>query len=100
MSEQFTLPFSFGDQTQSDLLGGKGANLAEMVKIGLPVPPGFTITTQACRSFLSSGTIPAGLYDQVDASLTELEKITGKEFLQAFIRIQKSFLKWLPCPKN
>ena len=80
MSEQFTLPFSFGDQTQSDLLGGKGANLAEMVKIGLPVLPGFTITTQACRSFLSSGTIPAGLYDQVDASLAELEKITGKEF--------------------
>ena len=55
MAEQFIFPFTFGDRTQSDLLGGKGANLAEMVKIGLPVPPGFTITTKACQEFLKSG---------------------------------------------
>lgn len=52
MSAQLIHPFTFGDRTQSDLLGGKGANLAEMVRMGLPVPPGFTITTQACREYL------------------------------------------------
>ena len=50
----FIHPFTFGDRTQSDLLGGKGANLAEMVQIGLPVPPGFTITTDACRQYLNA----------------------------------------------
>ncbi|CAB5048261.1 unannotated protein [freshwater metagenome] len=47
MSERLIHPFTFGDMSQKDLLGGKGANLAEMVRIGLPVPPGFTITTPA-----------------------------------------------------
>ncbi len=56
MASQLIYPFSYGDRTMSDLLGGKGANLAEMVRIGLPVPPGFTITTQACREYLSTGT--------------------------------------------
>ena len=61
MSAQLIHPFTFGDRTQSDLLGGKGANLAEMVRMGLPVPPGFTITTQACREYLASGKMPEGL---------------------------------------
>jgi pyruvate, orthophosphate dikinase len=61
MSARYIYPFSFGDRTQSDLLGGKGANLAEMVKIGLPVPPGFTITTLACQEFLLTGQIPESL---------------------------------------
>jgi pyruvate,orthophosphate dikinase len=73
-------PFTFGDRTQSDLLGGKGANLAEMVRIGLPVPPGFTITTQACREFLSTGQMPAQLPAEISASLTFLEGTLGKEF--------------------
>jgi hypothetical protein len=47
--------FSEGDKDQKDLLGGKGANLAEMVKLGLPVPPGFTISTEACRAYLAAG---------------------------------------------
>ena len=51
--------FADGDRSQSDLLGGKGANLAEMTGLGLPVPPGFTITTEACRAYLSDGTTPA-----------------------------------------
>ena len=59
MAKQFIYPFTFGDKSQSDLLGGKGANIAEMVQMGLPVPPGFTITTEACREFLSSGTVPS-----------------------------------------
>ena len=73
-------PFTFGDRSQSDLLGGKGANLAEMVRIGLPVPPGFTITTQACREFLSTGEMPASLPEEIAESLTFLEKSLGKEF--------------------
>ena len=63
----FIYPFSFGDKSQSDLLGGKGANLAEMVKIGLPVPPGFTITTHACREFLRTGALPQKLIEELDA---------------------------------
>lgn len=80
MTAQLIHPFTFGDRTQSDLLGGKGANLAEMVRIGLPVPPGFTITTQACREFLTSGQMPAGLPAEISASLELLEKSLGKEF--------------------
>lgn len=80
MSHSFIFPFSVGDRTQADLLGGKGANLAEMVKIGLPVPPGFTITTEACREFLASGKIPATLQSEIDAALKDLEKTLGKEF--------------------
>ncbi|MCF8535239.1 MAG: pyruvate, phosphate dikinase, partial [Candidatus Nanopelagicaceae bacterium] len=76
----FIHPFTFGDRTQSDLLGGKGANLAEMVKIGLPVPPGFTITTEACREFLVNEKIPEALPAQLEAALANLEKELGKEF--------------------
>ena len=56
----FVRDFADGDRSQADLLGGKGANLAEMTGLGLPVPPGFTITTEACRAYLSDGTTPAG----------------------------------------
>ena len=80
MAEQFIFPFTFGDRTQSDLLGGKGANLAEMVKIGLPVPPGFTITTNACQEFLKSGHSPKSLPAELDAAMTALEKELDKEF--------------------
>jgi phosphoenolpyruvate synthase/pyruvate phosphate dikinase len=80
MAEQFIFPFTFGDRTQSDLLGGKGANLAEMVKIGLPVPPGFTITTKACQEFLKSGHSPATLPAELNAAMTALEKELDKEF--------------------
>ena len=62
----------------SDLLGGKGANLAEMVSLGLPVPPGFTITTGACQVYLESGSQPAELQEQIDTALAELEKSMGQ----------------------
>jgi pyruvate,orthophosphate dikinase len=58
--QRYVFDFSEGDKDQKDLLGGKGANLAEMVKLGLPVPPGFTVSTEACRTYLSSGTAPVG----------------------------------------
>ncbi|MFP4347588.1 MAG: pyruvate, phosphate dikinase [Thermodesulfobacteriota bacterium] len=63
------------------LLGGKGANLADMARIGVPVPPGFTVTTEACNAYLSSGgKFPEGLWDQELAALKTIEKQTGKTF--------------------
>jgi len=67
------------DQVKA-LLGGKGANLAEMTRLGLPVPPGFTLTTDACRAFLRSGSWPKGLWEGEVAALRELERRTGKRF--------------------
>jgi len=75
---RWVVPFAQGDASMRDLLGGKGANLAEMARIGLPVPPGFTVTTEACRSFRAVGDVPEGLFDQVDAALAELESATGR----------------------
>ncbi|GCD88379.1 pyruvate, phosphate dikinase [Nocardioides sp. LS1] len=70
--------FSDGDKDQKDLLGGKGANLAEMTNLGLPVPPGFTITTEACRAYLAAGHEPDGLADEVSAHLATLEAAMGR----------------------
>jgi pyruvate,orthophosphate dikinase len=80
LAKQFVYPFTFGDKSKSDLLGGKGANIAEMVQMGLPVPPGFTITTEACREYLATGLVPTELVAQVKESLSKLEKIVGKKF--------------------
>ena len=57
----YVYDFTHGDKDQKDLLGGKGANLAEMTNLGLPVPPGFTISTEACRAYLEAGDVPDGL---------------------------------------
>ncbi|OIV37651.1 pyruvate, phosphate dikinase [Mangrovactinospora gilvigrisea] len=75
--------FTEGHKDLKDLLGGKGANLAEMTNLGLPVPPGFTITTEACRAFLGEGEEPAGLRDEVSAHLAALEEQMGKKLGQA-----------------
>ncbi len=72
--------FKSGDKSQKELLGGKGANLAEMVQIGLPVPPGFTITTDACRHYLLTGEFPANLVTELFDFLDKLEVETGKKF--------------------
>ena len=58
---RYVYTFAEGSKDDKDLLGGKGANLAEMTSLGLPVPPGFTITTEACRAFRSIGHAPEGL---------------------------------------
>lgn len=72
--------FSEGDSSQKDLLGGKGANLAEMTNIGLPVPPGFTITTEACNAYREAGqTFPEGLLDQVAEHRKHLEEAMGRQ---------------------
>jgi pyruvate,orthophosphate dikinase len=70
-----------GKASMKNLLGGKGANLAEMSALGLPVPPGFTITTEACNRYYADGRqYPDGLAAQVEASLARVEEITGKRF--------------------
>jgi pyruvate,orthophosphate dikinase len=73
--------FTEGDASQRHLLGGKGANLAEMSRLDLPIPPGFTVTTDACRAYLASdGTVPAGLWDEVAVGLREIERQVGRRF--------------------
>ncbi|WP_374346434.1 pyruvate, phosphate dikinase [Phenylobacterium sp.] len=70
-----------GDASMKNLLGGKGANLAEMSSLGLPVPPGFTITTEACVHYYANGrSYPAELAEQVKAGLAKVEQVTGKVF--------------------
>jgi pyruvate,orthophosphate dikinase len=74
-------PSAEGRGSMKDLLGGKGAGLAEMTSIGLPVPPGFTITTDVCREFTRNGMkMPKGLSEQVRKALTRVEKVTGCVF--------------------
>jgi pyruvate,orthophosphate dikinase len=70
--------FSDGDKDQRDLLGGKGANLAEMTNLGLPVPPGFTIDTEACKAYLAAGREPEGLAEEVTDRLAALEEKMGR----------------------
>ncbi|MEU3460268.1 pyruvate, phosphate dikinase [Streptomyces sp. NPDC006733] len=83
VSQKFVYDFTEGNKELKDLLGGKGANLAEMTNLGLPVPPGFTITTEACKVYLDSGDEPAELRDEVSAHLDALEQKMGKKLGQA-----------------
>jgi pyruvate,orthophosphate dikinase len=70
-----------GNAGMRDLLGGKGAGLAEMTKAGLPTPPGFTITTEACNDYFAAGErLPDGLWDDVLEAVKEVEHRTGKGF--------------------
>ncbi|HTZ04887.1 MAG TPA: PEP/pyruvate-binding domain-containing protein, partial [Gaiellaceae bacterium] len=63
-----------------ELLGGKGIGLAEMTQLGVPVPGGFTITTDACRAYLREGGVPEGLDEEIDEHIARLEEQTGKRF--------------------
>ena len=81
MSTKRVYLFREGDRSMRDLLGGKGANLAEMTNIGLPVPPGFTITTEVCTEYYDNGrTLPAALFAEVEAALKDVESDLGKKF--------------------
>lgn len=71
--------FREGNASMKDLLGGKGANLAEMTNIGLPVPPGFTITTETCNEYSATGKLPDGLWEDVLAALADVERDMGKK---------------------
>ncbi len=75
--------FAEGNKDMKELLGGKGANLAEMTNLGLPVPPGFTITTEACKVFLETGSVPAELADEIDHHVDVLQQKMGKKLGQA-----------------
>ncbi|QJS99688.1 pyruvate, phosphate dikinase [Streptomyces asoensis] len=75
---RYVYEFTDGGRDMADLLGGKGANLAEMTRLGLPVPSGFTVTTEACRAFLASGSEPEGMLQEVSRHLSVLEKSAGR----------------------
>lgn len=77
---EYTLRFDEADPGDTGRLGGKGAGLARMVRSGLRVPPGFIVSTDACRGYLASGSVPAGLLTEVQARLAELEDLAGKSF--------------------
>src|SRR5947209_5738579 len=69
-----------GNADMRALLGGKGAGLAEMTNAGLPVPPGFTITTEACNAYFKGGSkLPPGLWDQIERDLAVIERVTKKK---------------------
>ncbi|MBB2745740.1 UNVERIFIED_ORG: pyruvate,orthophosphate dikinase [Microbispora rosea subsp. rosea] len=80
---KYVYDFTEGNKDLKDLLGGKGANLAEMTNIGLPVPPGFTITAEACRHYLGHGGMPDGLEGEIAEHLAALEARLGKRLGQA-----------------
>src|SRR5438876_6523792 len=75
---EYVYDFSEGNKDMKDLLGGKGANLAEMTNMGLPVPPGFTATTEACLAYLAHGDFPPGFMEEVEEHLGRLEETMGK----------------------
>ena len=79
--KKFVYSFNEGSKDMRDLLGGKGANLAEMTKIGLPVPFGFTVTTEACTRYYEEGkTIGQDIVDDIFAHIADLENVSGKKF--------------------
>ena len=80
MAKQWVYMFSEGNADQRNLLGGKGANLAEMTRIGLPVPQGFTVSTEACLEYLEQGKLTDEMVDQIHARMEELNDISGKRF--------------------
>ncbi|MGW9198376.1 pyruvate, phosphate dikinase [Micromonospora chersina] len=79
VEHKYVYDFAEGNKDLKDLLGGKGANLAEMTNLGLPVPPGFTITTEACKAYLATGREPDGLAAQIEAHLESLEREMGRK---------------------
>lgn len=96
MAEKRVWLFKDGNASMRNLLGGKGANLAEMTNLGLPVPPGLTITTETCMDYINHGNkMPQGLMDEVKAALKDVETQAGKNsamlkirFLFLFVRVQ------------
>ena len=81
MSKKWVYLFTEGNSTMRDLLGGKGAGMGEMTRTGVPVPPGFTITTEACNAYYDDGKkLPEGLWEQARVAMLEVEKVSGKKF--------------------
>ncbi|WP_313125763.1 pyruvate, phosphate dikinase [Proteiniclasticum ruminis] len=81
MSKKYVYLFSEGDATMKNLLGGKGANLAEMTNIGIPIPMGFTVTTEACNKYYDDDkVITPEIIEEIHATMNKLEEVTGKSF--------------------
>ena len=81
MAHKYVYLFTEGNAEMRNLLGGKGANLAEMTNIGLPVPQGFTITTEACTQYYEDGReINESIQEEINENIKKMEKITGKKF--------------------
>ena len=81
MAYKYVYLFSEGNGSMKELLGGKGANLAEMTRLGMPVPQGFTVSTEACTRYYDDGkVIGADIEDQIYAALSSVEEINGKKF--------------------
>ena len=78
----YVYDFTEGGRDLAVLLGGKGANLAEMTRLGLPVPPGFIVSTEACRAFLATGTEPEGMSREVSRHLSAVESDAGRHLGQ------------------
>ncbi len=79
-AKKYIYDFSEGDAGMKILLGGKGANLAQMWKIGLPVPPGFIITTEACHEYWKEKDFILNIWDEVKAAVSRVEALAGKKF--------------------
>src|SRR5919205_315301 len=80
-NQKWVYLFEEGSGEQKSLLGGKGAGLADMTRAGLPVPPGFVVTTEACNAFYANGKqFPEGMWEQVEAGLRRIEEKVGKRF--------------------
>src|SRR5438067_11861369 len=93
--------FEEGNKDMRDLLGGKGAGVAEMTRAGMPVPPGFTITTEACREYYNRNrTFPDGLWDEVADALASVEAQTGKrlgdERNPLLVSVRSGAKVWMP----
>ena len=81
MSKKYVYLFSEGNGSMRELLGGKGANLAEMTKLGMPVPQGFTVSTEACTQYYEDGKrINDEIQAEIMENITKMEEITGKKF--------------------
>ncbi|MGI5239704.1 pyruvate, phosphate dikinase [Dactylosporangium sp. CA-139066] len=85
---KYVYDFAEGSGKLNDLLGGKGGNLAEMARLGLPVPPGFTITTDACRAYLRTGREPYGLADEIGLHLERLERRAGRRLGDLLVSVR------------
>ena len=94
--QKYVYLFSEGNATMRNLLGGKGANLAEMTSLGMPVPQGFTITTEACTRYYEDGkTIGADIQKQIDEALAKIEAINEKKFGDGLVGL--NYHKWVVC---
>src|SRR5437764_13313542 len=97
---RFVYDFDEPSAGGKELLGGKGVGLAEMTQLGVPVPPGFTITTDACRAYLREGGLPEGLEDEVARHIAVLEQKTGKRFGDAGDTLLVSVSSGAPVSKH